>query len=153
MALIRHSRGRHRASLVFTCLAWMIPALITVQLLLVGLAVFSDGAAWNLHKAVGGSVSVPILVMAAMAAGHRDLRPFGRLTLTVLVLYCFQFVWLIAGREIGSGPLQALHAGNAMPLAAASLLLASRSAWQRDFQSGSASEKRSVKISRSGQRH
>ena len=133
MALIRHSRGRHRASIIFICLAWMIPVLIAVQLLL--------GAAWKLHKAVGGTAAVPILGMAAMAAGHCDLRPFRRLTLTVLVLYCFQFIWLIAGREIGSGALQALHAGNAMLLTAASLLLASGSTWQRNFQSDSANEK------------
>jgi hypothetical protein len=38
----------------------------------------------------------------------------------------YHFIWLIAGREIGSNALQALHAGIAMVLAAASLLLASR---------------------------
>src|SRR5215207_1139480 len=111
MAPVEHSRGRHRVPVIFLCFAWMIPALIAVQLFLVGLAVFSDGAVWNLYKAVGGLASVPILGTVAMAAGHRDLRGFRSLTLSVLIIYCFQFIWLSVGREIGSGALQALHAG------------------------------------------
>lgn len=128
MPALRHAAGAGSVPVAFALLAYAVPALIAVQFFLVGLAVFSDGAAWDAHRAVGSAVSVPVLGTAAMAAARRDLRAFRGPAFAVLVLYGLQFVWIVAGREAGSGAVQALHAGNAGLLTAASLFLAARCA-------------------------
>lgn len=112
--------------LVFRLFAYAIPALIAGQLFLVGLAVFSDGAAWGAHRALGGSIALPIIGVTLIAWTRRELRDMRGFALALLALYVLQFVWLIAGRELGSGIVQAMHGANAMLLVAASLGLASR---------------------------
>lgn len=118
---------RSPVPLLFVALACSLPALIAMQLFLVGLGVFADAAAWALHRALGGALVVPAAGALILAALRRDLHDLRGSTALVLILYVMQFVWLIAGREIGSGPVQALHAANAMLLTAASLRLASLS--------------------------
>ena len=125
MIPISRIAGLWPVRLLFVILACSLPVLITVQLFLVGLGVFSDGAAWALHRAIGGTVAVPALGAFALAALRRDLHDSRGAAALVLILYAMQFVWLIAGREIGSSGVQALHAANAMLLAAMSVRLAS----------------------------
>lgn len=62
---------RSPVPLLFVALACSLPALIAVQLFLVGLGVFADAAAWALHRALGGALVVPAagaLILAACAS-------------------------------------------------------------------------------------
>lgn len=118
--------GATDAPLPFALTAWSVPVLIGAQLFLVGLATFGDAGAWQAHKAIGGGLAIPLLALLAWSCGTR-LRRFRGLALLLFGLYCLQFVWLIGGRELGSGAIQALHAANALLLTAVSLLLALRS--------------------------
>ncbi|WP_207482072.1 DUF6220 domain-containing protein [Arenibaculum pallidiluteum] len=119
-------RIRVPLSIAFAVLAAVVPVLIALQLFLVGLAVFSDAAAWDAHRAVGGTIALPVLALAVAATVVPGLRRFRSLALALLGLYAMQFVWLIAGREAGSGAVQSLHAANAMALAVTGLALARR---------------------------
>ncbi len=110
----------------FQGLALSVPILIAGQLFLAGLAIFSDGAAWDWHKTMGGVVGLPILLQGGLALWQPSLRPYRRATGIVFVLYVLQIVWLMAGEALASGVLQALHPANAVLLTAASVLLAKR---------------------------
>jgi len=118
--------GATDAPLPFALTAWSVPLLIGAQLFLVGLATFGDAGAWQAHKAIGGGLAIPLLALLAWSCGTR-LRRFRGLAVLLFGLYCLQFAWLIGGRELGSGAIQALHAANALLLTAVSLLLALRS--------------------------
>lgn len=110
----------------FLLLALGLPVLILAQVYLAGLAIFSDGALWGMHGAVGGAIGVPIIALALMAwlsAPHRRHR---MLTTLLFGLYILQFIFIIAGE--GMGFMLALHPANAIAITVAAVLLA-RAAW------------------------
>lgn len=115
-----HARPRDAALFLF--LAWLIPPLILLQLLLVGLALF-DGLGWGPHQALGGAIVVPILVLLVLSQ-RVSLRQHRRKVVQILGLYGLQVVLAVGGEAIGAGPIQALHAANAGLLLLAGISLA-----------------------------
>ena len=110
----------------FTMLAVSVPALIGGQLFLVGFAVFADGAAWAWHRALGGGIGVVVFAILIVVLVQPRLRPYRRSAILLVMLYCFQFVWLELGEVLESGGIRALHAANAVLLTATSVQLARR---------------------------
>ncbi|WP_083637338.1 DUF6220 domain-containing protein [Pararhizobium arenae] len=115
----------------FQALALSVPLLIGLQLFLAGLAIFSDGVAWEWHRALGSGIGVVILAMLALAITRPALRHYRLLTTLLFALYCLQFVWLELGEALGSGAIQALHPANALLINIASLFMAERTLGQR----------------------
>jgi hypothetical protein len=105
----------------------MIPVLIVTQFFLVGLAIFADGAMWELHGAVGGFIALPILSMLLMSLLNVSMRRLRSLSIAVFGLYALQLLWLVIGEVTGIGAIRAAHAANAAFLLLASTLLAYRS--------------------------
>lgn len=110
--------------LAFKVATLSVPVLIGAQLFLVGLAVFSDGMAWDWHRSLGGAIGGAILLVLVATSIRRDLRRHRRMAALLFALYCFQFIWLGLGEALESGAIRALHAANAMVLATLSVLLA-----------------------------
>ena len=107
-------------------LTWIIPLLIVTQFFLVGLAIFADGAMWNLHAALGGFIAIPITTMLLIGLASKSMRCLRMLSMTVFILYLLQIVWLAVGEVTGIGALRAAHAANAALLLLASGALAYR---------------------------
>jgi Family of unknown function (DUF6220) len=114
------------APLYFRALAISIPVLIGGQLFLAGLAIFSDGLAWQWHGALGGGIGLVILLLLGVAVFTPGLKGYRSPATVLFVLYCFQFVWLELGAALAIGWVQALHPANAMALATLSVLMARR---------------------------
>jgi hypothetical protein len=93
--------------------AGLVPALVATQFLLVGLAVFADGTAWGWHRAVGGALS-----LAALTLGSPGLRAARRPALLLAGFYLMQFGWLGLGAVLSVAEIRALHAVNALAVAA-----------------------------------
>ncbi|MBP1844699.1 putative membrane protein [Rhizobium petrolearium] len=110
----------------FRILALILPVLIGGQVFLAGLAMFSNASLWELHGAMGGALGLPILGMVGLAFLRSGLRAYRTSVLLIFVLYCLQFVFVIAGE--GIGVVQALHPTNAVAITVVSVLLA-RSVW------------------------
>ncbi|WEZ82962.1 DUF6220 domain-containing protein [Rhizobium sp. 32-5/1] len=87
------------APLYFKGLALSVPSLITGQLFLAGVAIFSDGTAWEWHRTMGGVTGLPILLLCGLALWQPSLRPYRMATGIVFLLYVLQIVWLTAGRR------------------------------------------------------
>jgi hypothetical protein len=98
--------------------AGLVPALVATQFLLVGLAVFADGTAWGWHRAVGGALSFPVLGLAALTLGSPGLRAARRPALLLAGFYLMQFGWLGLGAVLSVAEIRALHAVNALAVAA-----------------------------------
>ncbi|ESR24790.1 DUF6220 domain-containing protein [Lutibaculum baratangense] len=112
--------------LAFRTAATAVPIMITGQFFLIGLAIFADAAAFDLHRALGGLVAVPVAASVALAFLLAELRPMRRGAATLLALYVTQILWLELGEATGLGTVQALHALNAVFLMGASVSLAER---------------------------
>jgi len=119
-------KGSGLAGRGFRLLALGLPVLILAQVYLAGLAIFSDGALWAIHGAVGGAIGVPIIALALMALLSPPLRRHRMLAILLFGLYLLQFVFIIAGE--GMGYMLALHPANAVAITMAAVLLA-RAAW------------------------
>lgn len=117
---------RGAAPVGFRILALILPVLIGGQVFLAGLAIFSSGSLWEVHGAMGGVLGVPILSMVGLVFLRSGLRAHRTSVLLLFVLYCLQFVFVIAGEGIGF--VQALHPTNAIAMTVVSVLLA-RSVW------------------------
>ena len=118
------------APLLFRGMAYAIPTMIALQFFLVGLAVFADGGAWELHRTNGGLIALPILIVFVMAFGVESLRSFRGAVGRIVALYVMQYVWLELGEMTGTGVVRALHALNAVFLTGAAVALAESVAWQ-----------------------
>ncbi|URK87329.1 DUF6220 domain-containing protein [Rhizobium sp. RCAM05350] len=112
--------------LYFRALAVSVPTLIGGQLFLAGLAIFSDGLAWQWHGALGGGIGLVILLLLGVVVFTPGLKGHRSPAVVLFVLYCFQFVWLELGAALAIGWVQALHPANAMALATFSVLMARR---------------------------
>lgn len=115
----------------FQAMALAVPFLIGVQLFLAGLAIFSDGVAWEWHKAFGCGIGLLILAMLVLAFIRPALRPYRVSSSLLFGLYCMQFVWLGLGETLQSAVLQALHPANAILINIASLFLAEKTLGRR----------------------
>ena len=98
--------------------AILVPALVATQFLLVGYAVFADGAAWSWHRAVGGVLALPVLGLATLAFAVPAMRAATRPAALLAGFYLMQFGWLALGEALGVPALRALHAVNALAVAA-----------------------------------
>lgn len=100
----------------FIAAAFSLPALIALQFLLAGQALFA-GLPWNLHGALGGVIAVPVFTLLGCSVIMRRLRGFGWWAGVIGFLYALQ----LALASFGPGTL-ALHPFNAALLLTASLI-------------------------------
>lgn len=121
-----HDRAARIAPRYFVHAARTIPLLILAQFLLAGLSLFHDAAIWEWHGIVGSLLIIPIVVILAGALATARVRPLRWWAIAVAVLYVLQIVFIVAGQNIGSGVLQALHPFNAGLLLAASLVVVAK---------------------------
>lgn len=98
--------------------ALAIPAFVVVQFLLVGLGVFADGAAWDLHRAVGATMALPVLGLAILAWTTPALLALRGPAGALAGLYAMQFGWLGLGAALDVPALRAMHAVNGLAIAA-----------------------------------
>ncbi|MBW6396353.1 hypothetical protein KPL78_00770 [Roseomonas sp. HJA6] len=98
--------------------ALAIPAFVVAQFLLVGLGVFADGAAWNLHRSVGAAMALPVLGLAILACTTPALLPLRSPASALAGLYAMQFGWLGLGAALDIPALRAAHAVNGLAIAA-----------------------------------
>lgn len=111
----------------FTLAALGLPAMIGIQFILAGQALF-NGASWGLHGIFGSLVSIPILTLLIGSLVVRRLHGFGWWAAVLTLLYVAQ-VALAAG--LGSAAL-ALHPVNAALLLMASLVMFTKIQRRRD---------------------
>lgn len=105
----------------FVLSARLLPLGIVSQFLSAGAALFIGGWDWQIHKAIGGALSLPIIVLCAGVLFIPRLRGFNWWAGLVFTLYIVQFA-LAAGAN--SLPL-AFHPFNGtLLLMASSVLLA-----------------------------
>lgn len=97
--------------------ALALPVLILAQFLLAGLALFPGGTGWSAHKALGGALLLPILLLFLA-------RPLRRWALLLALLYGLQIAWIVLGQDLGAATLMALHPFNAGLLLVAALMVA-----------------------------
>lgn len=100
----------------FIAAAYSLPALLALQFLLAGQALFG-GLPWDLHGTVGGIIAIPVLTLLGYALAVRRLRGFGWWAGVLAILYAVQ----LALASSGTGAL-ALHPFNAALLLTASLV-------------------------------
>jgi hypothetical protein len=112
----------------FTVAAFSLPALLAVQFLFAGQALFG-GLPWDLHGAVGGAIAFPVLTLLGYSLAVPRLRGFGWWAGVVAILYVLQ----LALASSGPGAL-AIHPFNAALLLAASLVFLSKVQRRRSAQ-------------------
>ncbi len=99
--------------------ARLLPLGIVSQFLSAGAALFSGAWDWEIHKAIGGALSLPIMVLCAGAFAVPRLRGFNWWAGLVFTLYIIQFAL-----AAGATPLPlAFHPFNGTLLLMASLVL------------------------------
>lgn len=113
----------------FTAAAFSLPALLAIQSLLAGQALFG-GLPWDLHGALGGFTGVPVLTLLCYSLAVRRLRGFGWWAGVITILYAVQ----LALASSGPGAL-ALHPFNAALLLTASLVFLFKVERRRSAQS------------------
>ncbi|MBS4009247.1 MAG: hypothetical protein KGZ72_00675 [Roseovarius sp.] len=101
----------------FIAAAFSLPALIALQFLLAGQALFA-GLPWDLHGAFGGVIVIPVFTLLWCSFIVRRLRGFGWWAGVIGLLYALQ----LALASFGPGAL-ALHPFNAALLLTASLIV------------------------------
>lgn len=100
----------------FTAAAFTLPALLALQFLLAGQALFA-GLTWDLHGALGGIIAIPVFTLLCYSFTMRRLRGFGWWASVIGLLYALQ----PALASFGPSAL-ALHPFNAALLLTASLI-------------------------------
>jgi Family of unknown function (DUF6220) len=113
----------------FTAAAFSLPALLAIQFLLAGQALFG-GLPWDLHGALGGAIAVPVFMLFCYALAVRRLRGFVWWAAVLAILYGVQ----LALASSGPGAL-AIHPFNAALLLTASLVLLFKVERRRSAQS------------------
>ncbi len=103
-----------------------VPAGILAQYLLAGLALFQDGMFWAWHGGLGGLIVVPIAAMVVAAWVGEQTRPLRWWASLLVLLYGLQIVLIVAGQNLGSGLLQALHPFNGGLMLVASLVIVAK---------------------------
>jgi Family of unknown function (DUF6220) len=100
----------------FIAAAYSLPALLALQFLLAGQALFG-GLSWDLHGALGGAIAVPVFTLLLYSLSVPRLRGFGWWAGVLAVLYVLQLV--LASSGLGA---LAIHPFNAALLLTASLV-------------------------------
>jgi hypothetical protein len=100
----------------FTAAAFSLPALLALQFLLAGQALFAR-LSWELHGALGGAIAIPVFTLLCYALAVPRLRGFGWWAGVLAILYAFQ----LALAASGPGAL-AIHPFNAALLLTASVV-------------------------------
>ncbi len=100
----------------FIAAAYSLPALLALQFLLAGQALFG-GLSWDLHGALGGVIAIPVLTLFCYSLALQRLRGFGWWAGVLVILYGVQ----LALASFGPGAL-AIHPFNAALLLTASLV-------------------------------
>jgi hypothetical protein len=106
----------HGTPALFTAAAFSLPALLALQFLLAGQALFG-GLPWDLHGTLGGAIAIPVLMLLCYSLAVPRLRGFGWWAGVLTILYAVQ----LALASSGPGAL-ALHPFNAALLLTASLI-------------------------------
>jgi len=124
--LVDLDRGTPRP---FTAAAFSLPALIGLQFLVAGQALFG-GLPWDLHGTLGGLIGVAILTLLGYALAVPRLRGFGWWAGVLTMLYALQ----LALASSGTAAL-AFHPFNAALLLTASLVFLLKVQRRRTAQS------------------
>ena len=127
MQTVAHQARPRLLPTIVIGITWLVPLLIVMQFFLVGLAIFADGAMWEIHAVLGGFIALPVGNMLLIGLLNTGMRRLRGLSLIVFTLYALQIFWLVVGEATGIGALRAAHAANAAFLLLASSLLAMRS--------------------------
>ena len=97
------------ARTLFRVLAVIFAAAIVVQVLFAGISIFVDGTRWNVHKAIGHSFTIALLLMIILAFAGRLPRGMKWLTAGTLVLVMAQGAFAAIGGWAGAAhPVNAL---------------------------------------------
>jgi len=100
----------------FTAAAFSLPALLALQFLLAGQALFAR-LPWDLHGALGGVIAIPVFTLLCYSLTVPRLRGFGWWSGVLGLLYALQ----LALASFGPSAL-AIHLFNAALLLTASLI-------------------------------
>ncbi|MES2145924.1 MAG: DUF6220 domain-containing protein, partial [Pseudomonadota bacterium] len=100
----------------FTTAAFSLPALLAIQFLLAGQALFG-GLPWDLHGALGGAIAIPVFMLLCYALAVRRLRGFAWWAAVLAILYGVQLALASSGPDA-----LAIHPFNAALLLTASLV-------------------------------
>lgn len=106
----------HGTPAPFNAAAYSLPALLALQFLLAGQALFA-GLPWGLHGALGGTIAVPVFTLLCYSLAVPRLRGFGWWAGVLAILYVLQFV--LASPGPGA---PAIHPFNAALLLTTSLV-------------------------------
>jgi Family of unknown function (DUF6220) len=91
----------------FTAAAFSLPALLLLQFLLAGQALFG-GFSWNLHGALGGIIAIPVLTILSYSLTVQRLRGFGWWAGVLAILYALQLALASSGpRALAIHPFNA----------------------------------------------
>lgn len=110
-----HDLG-HGTPAPFIAAAYSLPALLALQFLLAGQALFG-GLSWDFHGALGGAVAIPVFTLLCYSLAVPRLRGFRWWAGVLAILYAVQ----LALASSGPGAL-AIHPFNAALLLSASLV-------------------------------
>jgi hypothetical protein len=110
-----HDLG-HGTPAPFIAATYSLPALLALQFLVAGQALFG-GLSWDLHGAVGGAIAIPVFTLLCYSLAVPRLRGFGWWAGVLAILYILQLVLASSG----PGAL-AIHPFNAALLLSASLV-------------------------------
>jgi len=103
----------------FALSARLLPLGILAQFLTAGMALFSDVLDWQLHKATGAVLSLPIILLLIGGFSIPRLRGFNWWIILILLLYILQVILASTGTLLAL----AFHPLNGALLLTASLVL------------------------------
>ena len=112
----------------FTLAAFSLPALLSLQFLLAGQALFA-GSSWDMHSAFGGAVAILVVTLISYSLAVTRLRGFAWWALVIGLLYALQLVLASSGPDA-----LAFHPFNGALLLAASLVFLLQVARRRAVQ-------------------
>lgn len=114
---------RFAARLGFVITAWMLVALVFVQVFYAGAAILVNPGDWSAHTNLGHRMGLPVMAMFPLSIiGWMPLR-FASLSLGLYVLYILQYLFIHwPTQELAV--VRALHPVNALVILAAATLLA-----------------------------
>jgi mono/diheme cytochrome c family protein len=102
------------ARIGFVIMAWVLVALVFVQVFHAGSAVLVRPGNWAAHTNLGHLIPVPIMAMVLLSLIGRMPYRFLLMSLALFALYSLQYIFLYRMQPMGLPALTALHPVNAL---------------------------------------